>query len=393
MRPVGHIRQRSCGSWELRYSIGRSSETGRRRVATVTVRGTRKDAERELRRLLRTQDTGEHVDPTRMTAAQWLNQWLGLIRDSVSGKTYERYAELANNFLIPEFGQVRLSRLTPAQIQASYAKWSMEGRRDGKPGGLSPLTRRHIHRVLRSALTRAVELQIIARNPSDPLRKTLPKVERREMKTLSDDQTNSLLGILSDSRLYWPCLIAVAAGMRRGEILALRWKHVDFDQETVRVVESLEQTKKTLRFKTPKTDRFRSIVLPSYAVRELKRLKKEQAEALLALGVRQTGETLVCGRADGEPHQPRSLTHEFAAFMASRKDLPRIRFHDLRHTHATQLLSAGVHPKVAQERLGHSTVTTTMDLYSHVMPTLQSEAAQRLDEAFQRAKTAASTAT
>ena len=209
MRPVGHIRQRSCGSWELRYSIGRSSETGRRRVATVTVRGTRKDAERELRRLLRTQDTGEHVDPTRMTAAQWLNQWLGLIRDSVSGKTYERYAELANNFLIPEFGQVRLSRLTPAQIQASYAKWSMEGRRDGKPGGLSPLTRRHIHRVLRSALTRAVELQIIARNPSDPLRKTLPKVERREMKTLSDDQTNSLLGILSDSRLYWPCLIAV----------------------------------------------------------------------------------------------------------------------------------------------------------------------------------------
>jgi len=158
---------------------------------------------------------------------------------------------------------------------------------------------------------------------------------------------------------------------------------VDLEQETLRVVESLEQTKAGLRFKPPKSGKGRAVTLPRFALAELREWKLRQAQALLELGVRQSGETLVCAREDGEPKQPRSVTHEFA-YLLRRTRLPKVRFHDLRHTHATQLLAQGVHPKVVQERLGHSTISITMDLYSHVSETMQAEATVRLDQAYGR---------
>jgi integrase len=381
MRTTGHIRQRTPGSWELRYSMGSDPATGKRRIATATVKGDRRTAEKELRRLLRTLDTGEHVDPSRMTVGQWLTAWLAAVRPEVSPKSHERYAEIVENFLAPELGALPITKLAPSHIQAAYTKWATEGRRDGKQGGLSARTRRHFHRILKSALTRAVEQQVLARNPADAFRKRLPKVELREMATLTAEQSAQLLNALGHSRIYWPTLLALATGMRRGEILALRGKNLDLVRGAVRVVESLEQTRAGgLRFKAPKTERARAITLPRFAVEELGRLKRLQAEELLALGVRQTGETLACARGDGDPHQPRSLTHEFTRLVSRIRGLPRVRFHDLRHSHATQLLLAGVHPKVAQERLGHSTISTTLDLYSHVTDTMQEDAAARLDD-------------
>lgn len=228
---------------------------------------------------------------------------------------------------------------------------------------------------------------MITRNPADAFKKRLPKVERREMTTLSTDQSARLLAAIKHTRVYWPVLLALSTGMRRGEVFALRWKNVDFDRASLRVMESLEQTKAGIRFKAPKTDRTRAVTLPVFAVDELRRLKRQQAEELLILGIRQTGETLVCARADGEPMQPQSLTHQFTRLIGRVRDLPRIRFHDLRHSHATQLLLAGVHPKIAQERLGHATITTTLDLYSHVTETMQSDAAERLDVLFRAAMT------
>jgi integrase len=189
-----------------------------------------------------------------------------------------------------------------------------------------------------------------------------------------------------DAAVTWPVLLALSTGMRRGEVLAVRWKNVDLECGTLRVMESLEQTKAGIRFKVPKSGRHRAITLPAYAIEELRRLKRQQAEALLALGIRQTGDTLLCSRADGEAHQPLSLTYEFARFMGRIKDLPRVRFHDLRHSHATPLLASGVHPKIASERLGHASVGITLDLYSHVTETMQNEAAVRLDSAMQVAK-------
>jgi integrase len=382
----GHIRQRSPGSWEVRYDFGTDPATGKRRIATATVRGDRKAAEKELRRLLRTVDDGSHVDPSHITVRQWLETWLETVRSETSPKTFERYGEICRNFLMPALGNISLIRLAPTQIQTAYNAWAIGGRRDGKAGGLSPQTRRHMHRVLRTALARAVEQQLIARNPADVFKKRLPKVDRRELVTLTADQSARLLEALAHSRVYWPVLLALSTGMRRGEILALRWKNVDLENGTLRVVESLEQTKTQIRFKSPKSGRHRAITLPGYAVTELRRLKREQAEALLSLGVRQSGGTLVCCRGDGEPHQPLSLTYEFARFMRRLKDLPRVRFHDLRHSHATQLLASGVHPKIASERLGHASVGITLDLYSHVTDTMQGEAAAKLDSAMQAAK-------
>jgi integrase len=325
-----------------------------------------------------------------MTVRQWQTTWLGAIREEVSPKSHERYSEIVNNFLAPELGHLPIVKLAPAHIQAAYAKWATGGRRDGKDGGLSPRTRRHMHRVLRASLNRAVEQQVIAHNPTDPFKKRLPKVERREMMTLTAEQSQRLLTAIRHTRVYWPVLVALATGARRGEVLALRWRNVDLAGGTVRIVESLEQTKDGgLRFKAPKTERSRAITLPAFAIEELQRLKRQQAEELLALGIRQNGSTLLCGRADDQPHQPRSLTHEFTYLMRRVKDVPRVRFHDLRHSHATQLLLAGVHPKVAQERLRHSTISTTLDLYSHVTETMQQDAAARLDAAFRAAITGA----
>ena len=393
MRPTGHIRERSPGSWEVRYSLGTDPATGQRRIATTTVRGDRKSAEKDLRRLLRAVDTGEHVDPTRITVKNWLTTWLENVRAEVAPKSHERYSEIVQNFLIPALGNLPLAKLAPSHIQNAYTSWATGGRRDGKPGGLSPRSRRHIHRILKSALARAVEQQVLARNPADVFKKRLPKVERREMATLSTDQSARLLEAVKHTRIYWPVLLALSTGMRRGEVLALRWKNVDLERSTLRVMESLEQTKAGLRFKAPKTDRTRAITLPAFAVQELRRLKRCQAEELLMLGIRQSGETIACARADGLPLQPRSLTHEFTRIISRLKEVPRICFHDLRHSHATQLLIAGVHPKVVQERLGHTTITTTLDLYSHVTDTMQSDAAARLDAAFQPAITRVTTGT
>ena len=372
MRPRGTITSRSPGSYRIRYSLGRDPVTAKRRFGTATVRGARKQAEKELVRLLRTVDTGEHVDPTRITTGEWLRLWVDAVKTEVSPKTHERYAEIVRCYLLPTIGSVQLQRLTPTDIQRGYNNF---GR---KP---SPRTRRHIHRILKSALARAIEQQALARNPATNLR--LPKVEKQPITALTVEQTKLLLKTIAHTTTYWPTLIAVATGMRRGEILALRWKNVDLDAGVVRVVGSLEQTKAGLRFKSTKTEKARAVTLPSFALNELRAWRRIQAERLLNVGVRQSGSTLVCCREDGDPKQPESLTHEFTYLVGRIKDFPRVRFHDLRHSHATQLLATGVHPKIVQERLGHSTITTTMDLYSHVSETMQSDATARLDQAYQ----------
>ena len=385
-RHHGHIRERSPGSWEIRYSLGTDAATGQRRVATTTFRGDRKGAETELRRLLRTLDSGEHVEQNRLTLRQWLNEWHETMRSEVAPKTHERYGEIVTSHLIPKLGALPLSKLTANDIQKAYNFWATGGRLDGKPGGFAPATRRYIHVVLRSALARAVEQHLLVRNPADAFKKRLPKIERREMTTLTAEQSFDLLEGIKESRTHRAVMIALATGLRRGEVLALRWKNVDLDRGVLRVVQSLEQTKAGLRFKDTKGSRNRAVAIPAFAAEELGRLRRQQSEELLALGIRQNGETLVCCRADGKPLQPRSVTQQFKRLMLQLAELPTIRFHDTRHTHATQLLADGVHPKVAQERLGHSTITTTMDLYSHVTPTMQADAAAKFDAAFRVAK-------
>jgi len=172
--------------------------------------------------------------------------------------------------------------------------------------------------------------------------------------------------------------------MRRGEITALRWGSVDLANAQVEIRLSTEQTRNGLREKETKTGRGRTVALTALAVEELRRHKVRQAEELLRLGVRQSDDTYVVAQADGQPLKPNSLTHEFVRFIAG-NELPRIRFHDLRHTHATQLLKSNVHPKIVQERLGHEDISTTLNLYSHVLPGMQDAAARSVDLALREA--------
>lgn len=200
------------------------------------------------------------------------------------------------------------------------------------------------------------------------------------------DQTAILIDALRPTRMFIPMMLAVLCGLRRGEILALRWKNVDLsdNRRMLSIRESAEQTKEGVRYKEPKAGKARTVALSSTLLAELKAHRVRQAEEQLKIGIRPGDDSFVVAQADGRPLKPVSLTHEWTRILA-KTSLPRIRFHDLRHTHASQMLAAGVHPKVASERLGHSTIGITLDLYSHVMPGMQADAAEQVDVALQAA--------
>ena len=373
---AGHIRPRGPGSWELKYDLGRDPITGNRRIKYKTVHGAKRDAQRELRNLLGTVDKGQHVDPGTLTLGGWLGQWLEEASNTVSPKTHERYSEIVNKHLVPALGAIALGKLAPVHIQGYYSEALKSGRRDGK-GGLSAQTVRHHDRVLNVALKRARALRLIATNPVEDV--TRPQVERREMQVLAPDESAKLLATASTTRLYAPIFLAFATGLRRGELLALRWCDVDLPGRSLRVVQSLEQTKGGLRFKAPKTKRSRrNIALSPSVVEVLKHHKAEQAKERLLLGLGKDERGLVFAQNTGDILNPRNFSKEFAR-VVKRAGVRPITFHGLRHGHITALLQVGVHPKVASERAGHSSVALTMDLYSHVVEGMQEDAALRID--------------
>jgi integrase len=324
--------------------------------------------------------SGTYIEPSKTTFAQFLERWLDIAKPRISPKTHERYSEIVRRNIIPALGGVNLIRLRPAQIAGAYSDALKGGRRDGK-GGLAPSTVIYMHRIIKQALGQAVRWELLARNPADAV--DPPKAERGTLTTYDMDETVELLEALRGTRLRLPVLIAVTCGLRRGEIVALRWKHIDLTAGKMAVMESAEQTSAGVRYKPPKSGKGRSVALLAWVVAELHQHRLAQAEELLRLGVRQSDATFVYTQQDGTPVQPRSLSQMWAA---TETGLPRVPFHNLRHTHATHMLAAGVHPKVASERLGHSRVGITLDLYSHILPGMQEDAATRVDTAFQIAK-------
>jgi integrase len=198
------------------------------------------------------------------------------------------------------------------------------------------------------------------------------------MAVLDAGATAKLIEEARPYSVFVPILLGVLCGMRRGEITALRWQSVDLESGQLSVVASTEQTEAGCREKETKSGRVRTIALPALVIDELRRHRVEQAEQLLRLGIRVKPEHHVVAQFDSSPLQPNSLTHTFIEFVKARR-LKRVRFHDLRHSHATHMLAAGIHPKVASERLGHSKVGITLDLYSHVLPGMQSEAATQVN--------------
>jgi integrase len=377
----GHIRERSPGKWAIILDV-QDPETGKRRRKWHSFHGTKRQAQIECSRIVTEMANGSYQEPSRMTLAQFLEKWLEAQRSQVAPRTFERYEEIARKNIVPLLGDALITKLRPETIAGAYSKALKSGRRDGT-GGLAPRTVSHIHRILRQALAQAVVWDLLSRNPADLVNP--PKVERKTMAALDPCQTAELLAHFRPTRMFVPVLLGVMCGLRRGEIAALKWKAVDLDRGQLSIYESIEQTRSGVRTKETKSGRARTVALPSIAVEELRQHKRRQAEELFRLGYRVGDQTPVVTRENGVALQPNSLTHEFVRILALSPALPRVRFHDLRHSHATHLLAAGVHPKVAQERLGHSTVGVTLDLYSHVMPGMQEDAAARVDAAIRSA--------
>ncbi len=379
----GHIRKRGKSSWTVYIYRGRD-EDGKDRYDTFTIRGSKQDAEDERIRQLGKLAEGSYVEPSRLTVGDFLRQWLrDCAEPKVTTKTFERYEEIVRLHLIPNLGQRRLQKLRSLHIQSYLAEALQRGRKDGREGGLSPQTIRHHHRVLHLALKQAVRWQLLTRNPADEV--DPPRVPHREMNVLTEEQLQVLLNLAKDSELYIPILIAATTGMRRGEVLALRWSDIDFERSTAVVQRSLSSTRGGSRIKETKSRRGRrTVALLQTCLAALRRHKADQGRNRLRLGPLYQDLDLVCARLHGTHMDPAEVSSGFASIIRN-SNLPKVRLHDLRHSHATHLLRQNVHPKIVSERLGHSTISITLDTYSHVVPGMQDEAVQKLDAALRAA--------
>ncbi len=376
----GSIRKRSEDSWTLIFDAGRDPATGKRRQQWVSFKGTKKAAGEELTRLLREIDTGGFVKPTKLTVAEFLRQWLrDYASTNVRATTYQSYVFISERHLIPALGSVALTDLRPAHLQAFYAKALTQGRLDGA-GGLSAKSVSYFHKILSEALSHAVKWGMVARNVAqavDP-----PQPMKAEMRVLDGEGIGTVLEKVKGTRWYPLFHLAAYTGMRRSELLGLRWKDVDLDMATLSVVQVLHQLHdRRIVFQEPKTAKgSRTIALSPSAVLGLREYRDHQTGDALLMGQPLTPETLVFSNPDGTPFLPDSVSQAFR-IIAHRLGQDGVNFHSLRHSHASLMLKQGVHPKIVQERLGHSSIAITLDTYSHVAPGLQAAAAQRFDEA------------
>lgn len=369
-------------SYYIIYDLPRDPETGKRRQKTVRGFKSRREAETELARLISQQCCGDYIEPQNQTVGEYLYEWLEFYgRHNLAPATLESYRNIIVKHVGPVVGDIPIQKLQPIHLQNYYAKALRSGRVDNKKNlgrSLSPTTVLFHHRVIREALQHAMGLQLVNRNVADLVKP--PRKARHEMKVLPEEGIAELLDLFKNSYTYMPVYLAVVTGMRAGEILALRWENVDLKEGVINVTQSLRQRKAGKpEFLQPKTSKSRRTVeISPMVVRVLKEHKAVQAGERLQHGEGYAKYNLVCCLKDGKPIHPGTLSGRF--FAATRKAGIEIRFHDLRHCHATYLLKDRVSPKIVAERLGHSTTRLTLDTYSHVIPGMQREAAIRIEE-------------
>lgn len=388
----GHIRAQGKGSWEIKFDLGRDPISGKRITKYVTFKGTKRQAQAELTRLLASRDVGSYVDPTKMTVAEYLQHWLTAdVERRVGKRTAARYRQIVEKNIIPCLGHVPLRKLTAAHIEGFEADLHRDGwvkararKKDdeGEPKveglrGLSKQTVLHVHRTLSQALNHAVRLEVLVKNPAQQVKPTRP--DKREIKILDKREITALLKAARDTNLYVPVLLAVTTGIRRGELLGLRWRDVDLKASTLTVNQAMQRTRGELEFKAPKTKTSRrAITLPSATVEALQAHLKAQLEKRMKLGLGRDPHGLVFTRADGRPFDPDSLSKAFDRLVAKAKVTP-ITLHGLRHTHISHLLMDGVHVKVVSERAGHANVNITLNTYAAYIPNMQADAALRVN--------------
>jgi integrase len=337
---------------------------------------TRKEVQEKLKVALREQQQGTFVTAPRQTLAQFLTDWLeNSQKQSVRPRTYERYEELVRLHIAPALGRYELQKLSAQHLQAFYAKKAEEG--------LSATTINHFHNVLHKALDTAMKWNLVARNVCDLV--SPPRRKRYEVHPLTLDQVHKLLTVVEGHEMEALFKLALATGLRRGELMGLKWHDTNLDTGTLQVCRILSRVPSKMPGKgyveaEPKTQKSRrSVVIAPFALEALKHHRERQLEAKIKAGsLWQDHDYVFCTSIGTHLNPTRDMLDQLKALL-KKAGLPDIRFHDLRHSAATLLLSVGVHPKVVQEILGHSQISITMDVYSHVLPGMQQDAMIRLN--------------
>ena len=363
----GSIYQRKDGRWV-------ASITLENRKRKQFYGKTRKEVQEKLRVALNEQRQGTLATGPQQTLKQYLEYWLEDVhKPAIRLSSYMQYRGILDKHIFPLLGHIQVQKLTPQQVQSFYARKEKEG--------LALGTIRTIHAVLHNALSHAVSINLVSRNVSDVVNP--PRLVKHERHPLTIEQAQKLLQHVQGHSLEGLITVALATGMRRGELLGLRWQDIHFDTKSLQIQRTISrQRKKGIVESEPKTSRGRrNIILPPFAIEALKQHHTRQLEARLKVGSAWEESNFVFCNGHGGFFEPSQL-HMMFRNLLKEADLPQIRFHDLRHSAATMMLTMGVHPKVVQELLGHSSISLTLDTYSHVLPSMQQEAMDKLDALF-----------
>jgi integrase len=378
----GHIRRRGHSSWEIKFELERTAD-GRRRTATQNIRGTKREAQAELTRLLNQAQTGGHVEPHKLTVADHVRARVAHWHAAgiTSAKTHERYLELVE-YQLARFpiGSRPLQKLTAADVERWHTQLQTEGRQDGS-GGVSARTIHHAHRILTRALREGARHGLVLKNVATEERP--PKIAAKAMRVLSPEQVKALPALLAGRPIRAPAVVGLFTGVRRGELLALRWDAVDLERKIIKVHAALEQTvEHGTRVKGPKTaSGKRTIALPDIVIDTLREHRRQQLEERLALGL---GKAPADALVFPSPGTERLWNPD--AFSAAWGDVLLeidlgVSFHALRHTHASQLIAAGVPITEIAHRLGHASPATTLSIYAHLFEKDNSKAAAAINAA------------
>lgn len=376
-RTTAEDRRQKQRRFSLRVYLGKD-DTGRKLHHIETFIGKKPDAEEKLRELLARHGRGELTRQDSMSVGAFLDAWLkDALPGSVSVRTAQDYKRLINDYVRPALGTLPLNRLKGLQIQALY---NAMRERD-----LSPRTIRFTHNVLNKALKQAVRWHYLIQNPAEAVQ--LPRPVRREMPAMSAEQVRDFLKAARGTRFEVLWQFALDTGMRPEEYLALRWSDLRDGAATVQRAVTRKISGGGYHFIPPKTPRARrSIPLSRETLAALERHRRRQNEARLALGDKWHDLDLVFPARDGTPMSGDNLRNRYFKPLLVKAKIPDMPLYALRHTCATLLMQHGVNPKIVAERLGHSSITITLDTYSHVLPSMQQQASDILERAIYKAK-------
>jgi integrase len=370
---AGQIIKRGEKTWVVRIFQGRD-ENGKRRYVNKTIHGTKKSAEKYLTAKLRDKDLGINIEPASESLDKYLEKWLeSVVRSRVREATFDDYKYLLDRYVSPTLGAIKLCDIRSIDIQKVYGDMLSEKE-------LSARTVRMTHAVLSSAMKQAVRWHMLQRNPCEFV--DLPRMARKEMQALTPEEVGRFLDAARADKLGIALSFALATGMRPEEYLALKWSDLDLHAGNATVRRTLIWRKGGgWYFGEPKTSRSRrTIPIPKSLVSELSDHRRKQAESRLKKGADYQNNDLVFASGEGTPIILRNLVRRhFQPVLIRAKLSPTFRLYDLRHSCATLLLSAGENPKVVSERLGHASIVLTLDTYSHVLPSMQQAATEKLE--------------